>query len=77
MDDLTELEQEVLDFERGRWRYAGAKANAIRERFGLSETRYYQLVHTIIDKPAALPYDPVTVKRLRRLRTSRQQKRSA
>lgn len=77
MDELTDLEREVLAFERTWWKYAGAKESEVRERFGLSATRYFQLVNTLIDKPAALIHDPSTVTRLRRLRTTRQRLRTA
>jgi hypothetical protein len=74
---LDERERQVLEFERQWWRYAGAKEQAIRELFGLSATRYYQLLNALIDKPEALVADPMLVKRLRRLRASRQRVRSA
>jgi hypothetical protein len=77
MDELTDLEREVLTFERQWWKYAGAKESEVRERFGLSATRYYQLVNALIDKPVALVHDPMLVKRLRRLRATRQQQRRA
>ncbi len=76
MDPLTDLDRDVLAFERLRWNYAGAREAAIRERFGLSAARYAQLVLTVIDKPAALAAEPVLVKRLRRLRDTRRQRRS-
>ncbi len=68
---------EILTFERQWWRYAGAKEQAIRELFDMSATRYYQVLNTLIDTPAALATDPLLVKRLRRLRASRQRQRSA
>lgn len=74
---LTDLEREILTFEAGWWKHQGAKEQAVRDLFGLSSTRYYQLLHTVIDKPEALVYDPMLVKRLRRLREARQQRRSA
>jgi hypothetical protein len=43
----------------------------------MSDTRYYQLLNTLIDRPEALVHDPMLVKRLRRLRQSRQRARSA
>ena len=43
----------------------------------MSATRYYQVLNALIDKPEALAHDPLLVKRLRRLRASRQRKRSA
>lgn len=70
-DDLTVRDREVLAFERRWWRYAGAKEQAIRDTFGMSATRYYQLLNALIDSPAALAADPVTVGRLRRLRGTR------
>ena len=38
---LPAREREILAFERQWWRFAGAKEEAIRERFGMSATRYY------------------------------------
>jgi hypothetical protein len=43
----------------------------------MSATRYYQVLNTLIDSPAALAADPMLVKRLRRLRATRQRARSA
>ena len=74
---MTEREREILAFERQWWRFAGAKEQAIRELFGLSATRYYQALNALIDRPAALAADPMLVKRLRRLRTTRQRARAA
>jgi hypothetical protein len=76
-DELTDREREILAFERQWWRFAGAKEQAIRELFGLSATRYYQALNALIDRPAALAADPMLVKRLRRLRTTRQRARAA
>jgi hypothetical protein len=74
---LTDRDRKVLEFERQWWKYAGAKEQAIRDLFDLSSTRYYQLLNQLIDDPAALAFDPMLVKRLRRLRASRQRARSA
>jgi hypothetical protein len=76
-DGLTRREREILAFERQWWRYAGAKEQAIRELFDMSATRYYQVLNALIDSPAALAADPMLVKRLRRLRATRQRQRSA
>ena len=76
-DALSEREREILAFERQWWKYAGAKESAIRDLFGMSATRYYQVLNTLIDRPEALVADPMLVKRLRRLRASRQRTRSA
>ena len=74
---LTEREQEILAFERQWWKYAGAKEQAIRELFDMSATRYYQVLNALLDRPEALAFDPMLVKRLRRLRAARQRARSA
>ncbi|GAA2913657.1 DUF3263 domain-containing protein [Streptosporangium fragile] len=74
---LTDRERELLAFERRWWRYAGAKEQAIRETFGISATRYYQLLSEVIDLPEALAHDPMLVKRLRRLRETRRRDRAA
>lgn len=76
-DGLDERSQRILAFERQWWKYAGAKEQAIRELFDMSATRYYQVLNALIDDPAALAFDPMLVKRLRRLRASRQRARSA
>ena len=74
---LTDREQEILAFERQWWKYAGAKEQAIRELFDMSATRYYQVLNALLDRPEALAFDPMLVKRLRRLRAARQRARSA
>ena len=72
---LTELDRAVLAFERRAWPSPGAKERAVRERFGISPTRYYQLLNALLDDPRALAHDPVTVNRLRRLREQRRRRR--
>ena len=47
------------------------KEQAMRDSFGLSSTRYYQLLNGLLDKPEATEHDPVLVGRLRRLRATR------
>src|SRR5450756_665595 len=74
---LSERDEKVLGFERQWWKYAGAKEQAIRELFDMSATRYYQVLNALIDSPAALAHDPMLVKRLRRMRSTRQRARSA
>ncbi|MEU6078256.1 DUF3263 domain-containing protein [Micromonospora sp. NPDC047074] len=73
--ELTERERGILAFEQQWWRHAGAKEQAIRDTFGLSATRYYQLLNGLLDNPAALAAEPVLIGRLRRLRSSRARNR--
>jgi Protein of unknown function (DUF3263) len=76
-EGLSERDLAVLAFERQWWKYAGAKEQAVRDLFDMSATRYYQVLNALIDRPDALAADPMLVKRLRRLRASRQRARSA
>src|SRR5689334_14450471 len=74
---LSERDREILNFERQWWKYAGAKEQAVREKFDMSSTRYYQVLNALIDRDEALAADPLLVRRLRRLRAARQRQRSA
>jgi hypothetical protein len=75
--ELDVRSREILDFERSWWRSAGAKEQAIRDRFDLSTTRYYELLNALLDDVDALAYDPMLVRRLRRMRAARQRERAA
>ena len=72
---LTDRDRAILDFERTWWSETGPKEQAIRERLDLSATRYYQLLADLLEVPAALEYDPLVVRRLRRLRDRRRRAR--
>jgi hypothetical protein len=75
--ELDERSRAVLDFEREAWKLTTTKERAIRERFGFSPARYHQLLHRTIDRPEALAYDPMLVRRLRRVRDARRRARTA
>jgi hypothetical protein len=64
--DLTEAERSLLDFEREWWKLPTTKLSEIRARFGFSSSSYYRALHLLVDRPAALAYDPLTVRRVRR-----------
>jgi len=72
---LTDRDRAILDFGRSWWTTAGPKDTAIRERFVLSGTRYYQLLAELIDDPEALEHDPLLIRRLRRVRDRRRRAR--
>lgn len=72
---LSERDQAILDFERTWWSEPGTKAAAIQARFGVSPTRYYQLVADLLRLPEAAAYDPLVVRRLRKLRSNRRRAR--
>jgi hypothetical protein len=75
--DLDHRSREILDFEREAWKLSVTKERAIRQRFGFSPSRYHQVLHRIIDRPEALVYDPMLVRRLRRVREVRRRARTA
>ncbi|WP_328731727.1 DUF3263 domain-containing protein [Streptomyces caniferus] len=72
---LSARDEAVLAVERRSWPGPGPKERAIRERLGISPTRYYQLLNALLDDPRALAHDPVTVNRLRRVRDARRARR--
>lgn len=76
-DALNQRDLDILDFERTWWKHAGVKEQAIKERFEMSATRYYQILNELLERPAAMEYDPILVKRLKRLRVYRQRQRVA
>ena len=74
---LSARDLEILAFERQWWKYAGSKEQAIKELFDMSSTRYYQVLNALLDSPDALAADPMLIKRLRRMRASRQRARTS
>jgi len=74
---LTERERAILAFEQQWWKYPGKKEQAIRELFGMSATRYYQILNRLMESQAAMAADPMLVKRLRKTRASRSRARAA
>ncbi|MDP1877965.1 MAG: DUF3263 domain-containing protein [Actinomycetota bacterium] len=77
MTALTDQEKAVLDFAARWWRYRGAQEEAMTVELGLSSTRFWQIVNTLIDRQEALAYAPTTVHRLRRERAIKLRARSA
>jgi len=75
--ELTEREREILAFEREWFKTPGSKERVVRERFGVSATRYYQILGALIDSPEAVAHDPMLVKRLQRMREARKRRRAA
>ena len=73
---LTDRERAILDFERGWWVAAdGSKELAIRDALDLSAGRYYELLNLLLDVPAAMDYDPLVIRRRRRMRDERRRAR--
>jgi hypothetical protein len=71
--ELGERDRAVLDVERDWWLEGGTKEESIRRRLGLSPSRYYRLLHALLDVREAMAYDPLVVRRLHRVRRTRRQ----
>ena len=73
--ELTDRDRAILDFERSWWNETGPKETLIQEKFELSATRYYEILGQLLDSPEAYEYDPLGVRRLRRMRDRRRRAR--
>ncbi len=65
----------MLDLERSVWQLDDPKDVVIRARFACGPDAYYAELNTLIDLPEALEFDPLMVRRLRRLRDRRRRAR--
>ena len=73
---LSDRERAIIDFERTWWADATtSKEHAIRDRLDLSSGRYYEILGSLLDIPAAMDYDPLVIKRRRRSRDERRRAR--
>ncbi len=72
---LSDRDRAILDFERAWWTGPGTKEAAIKARFDLSPTRYYELLRGLLGSPDAVAYDPLVVHRLRRDQSRRRRAR--
>ena len=74
---LTDRERAILDFERQWWTTSdgGSKEQAIRSQLDLSSGRYYDILNALLDVKAAMDYDPLVIRRRRRIRDERRRQR--
>ncbi len=72
---LTDRDRTILEFERTWWTGPGTKEAAIRSRFALSGSRYYQILGELLASADAMEADPLVVRRLRRVRERRRRQR--
>lgn len=76
LGDLTDRDRAILTLEAAWPRHSGMKEEKIRTQLGMSPPRYYQLLGRLIETEQALQFDPLLVRRLRRLRDARTAQRS-
>lgn len=74
---LSARDRAILDFEDRWWAAPQGKEAEIMERFATSSAVYHQILNRLLDDPDALAHKPLLVKRLRRLRSTRREHRSA
>ncbi|MDZ5622578.1 DUF3263 domain-containing protein [Nocardioides bizhenqiangii] len=74
---LTDTDLAMLELERSWFTFAATKDEAIAERFGMTTTAYYRALNKLIDRPDAVAADPLTVRRLVRMRDRRRAERVA
>lgn len=68
---MTPTDAELLDFEAS-WPLPGAaKDSTVVAVLGMPPTLYHQRLGALLDDPKALAYNPLLIKRLRRLRATR------
>lgn len=65
---LSDRDRAILEFERGWWLEPGTKEAALRAQLDLSPSRYRELLYAIVDSPEALAFDPLVVRRTRKVR---------
>lgn len=64
-DELTEQERGIISIEKRRWKYPGAKEQAIKTELSLSPISYYQQLNALIDSPRVIAQEPALTRRLR------------
>ena len=64
---LTAGDRAILDLERTWWTEPGTKEAAILDRVGMDASDYYRRLGSLLTKSEADAYDPLTVRRLRKI----------
>jgi len=62
--ELTAREREIILLESQSFTYQGIKADVVFDKWGLSMNEYFAHLVRLVDKEAAMAYDPILVKRL-------------
>lgn len=74
---LTVRDHAVIRFADRRYAKPGARVEAIRHELGMTETRYAQVLNTLLDDADAEREYATLVRRLRRVRDGRRAQRAA
>lgn len=73
---MTDEERIALRLAATTYRHPAVREAHALERLGLTPTRYWAVVHGLLDRPDALAEMPVEVRRLQRLRDARRRQRA-
>lgn len=73
---LNDEDVRILEFEQTYPQHSVQKEARLRREFGYSSARYYQILGTLIESPAALVAYPMLINRLRRVRDERRERRN-
>jgi hypothetical protein len=65
---LSDRDRAILEFERGWWLEPGTKEARLRAQLDLSPSRYRELLYELIDDADAMAFDPLVVRRVRKVR---------
>ena len=65
---LSDRDRAILEFEQRWWLEPGTKEAALRAQLDLSPSRYRELLYALIDDPEAMAFDPMVVRRVRKVR---------
>jgi hypothetical protein len=71
IEQLTDRQRDMLDFERTWWQSDEPRDELIRARFGCSSDEYYAELNQVLEMPGALAHDPLVVRRFHRRRLRR------
>ena len=64
---LSQSDRRILDFERAWFLHPEPKDRSITEVLGVTPAEYYDRLRELMSMSAALAYDPLTIRRLRRM----------
>lgn len=73
---MTDTEHTAIQLAAATYRYPAQREADALEQLGLTPTRFWALVHRLIDRPDVLAAYPADVHRLRRLRDARRRQRA-
>lgn len=68
---MSDDDKALLDLAGTFYAEESGRVAAMHSRFGMTPTRFWQRVNALLSSRDALEHDPVTVNRLRRLRSAR------